>query len=109
MADENWKITDWAGIVGIIMAIIAMLGGIRKVGAVEQAFRDGIEKLEEGRKEDRAAFEKIVSKIDDHFHETGIHINPEMERRAYTETMSWRDKVDARLERLIEQARENKK
>lgn len=96
------NLSEWVSIIGLIAAIITILIGVKKIGNVEQAFKDGITNLETKVEDDRKATKDIADKFETHFKDRTIHRNSELEQRINDDFKDFQKEVKAKLERILE-------
>jgi flagellar motility protein MotE (MotC chaperone) len=96
------NLSEWVAIIGLIAAIITILIVVKKIGNVEQAFKDGITNLEAKVEDDRKATKDIADKFEAHFKDRTIHRNSELEQRVNDDFKDFQKEVKAKLERLLE-------
>lgn len=89
-------------IAGLIVSMITVTAIIRKAGKVEQAFHDGLARLDEMRTEDQKRLTGIAEELKSHTQEPGIHVNPLVEQREHESRVRFEDEVNRKLQRLLE-------
>lgn len=97
----NLTLSDWVVIIGIFSTIITILLGVKKIGNVEQAFKDGIARLDEKVGESKTTVDKAINRFDLHCSDKDYHRNKELEQRIAVDLDKFQVEVKQKLDKIL--------
>lgn len=94
-------LSDWVVIIGLFSTIITILLGVKKIGNVEQSFKDGISRLDEKVEDGKATVDKAIDRFDSHCNDKTFHRNVELEQRVALDLDKFQTEVKSKLDKLL--------
>jgi hypothetical protein len=99
------QISVVGGALVVLATLVVMLFKLNKlsytIGQMQQSVTDKLDALEKGKAENGQQTARLLDDLNKHCAAPGLHVNAELERRAYEDMRDWRKSTDVKLDELL--------